>query len=73
MRELPICRTDLDRVKSYLANPAGLDVERHKIFWRGDRIEWMLARGYHRWFVREIEEGRVIWPGLGIPRTKTPT
>jgi len=67
MRELPICRADLERVKSYLGNPAALDVERKKIFWRGDRIEWILARGYHEWFMREIEEDRVIFPGLGVP------
>jgi glutathione S-transferase len=70
MRALDVCKADLERTKSYLARgPAGLDVERVKIFWRGDRLEWILARGYHRWLVREIEEGRVIWPGLGIPKT----
>ena len=63
----PLFRGDLERTKAYLANPAALDVEREKLFWRGDRIEWILARGYHEWFVKEIEEGRVIWPGLGIP------
>jgi hypothetical protein len=67
MRGLEICQGDLERVKTYLANPAGLDVERRKIFWRGDRIEWILARGFHAWFLREIEEDRVLWPGLGIP------
>jgi len=41
--------------------------ERRRIFWRGDRIEWMLARGYHGWFAGEIAAGRVLWPGLGIP------
>lgn len=59
---------DLARAKAYLANPAELDIEREKIFWRGDRIEWLLARGYHEWFMNEIEEGRVMWPGLGVPR-----
>lgn len=54
-------------MRAYLSNPAALDIERTKIFWRGERIEWLLARGYHRWFVREIEEGRVLWPGLGVP------
>jgi hypothetical protein len=69
MRALDICKADLDRLKSYLAQgPAGIDVERTKIFWRGDRLEWILARGYHRWLLREIEDGRVIWPGLAIPR-----
>jgi hypothetical protein len=67
MRELDVCARDLERVRTYLSNPAELDIERTKLFWRGERIEWVLARGYHRWFVREIEEGRVLWPGLGIP------
>jgi glutathione S-transferase len=70
MRGLDVCQADLDRVKTYLARgPAGLDVERHKIFWRGDRLEWILAKGHHRWLMREIEEGRVIWPGLAIPKS----
>lgn len=70
MRGLDACKADLDRTKSYLSQgPAGLDVERVKIFWRGDRLEWILARGYHQWFLREIEDGRVIWPGLGIPKS----
>ncbi|HKY90745.1 MAG TPA: glutathione S-transferase family protein [Nevskiaceae bacterium] len=69
MRALPIAAADIARTKAYLRESAGdADVERRKIFWRGDRIEWILARGHHAWFVREIEEGRVIWPGLGVPR-----
>lgn len=68
MRSVPVCQADLARTKRYLAETAGdPDVERRKIFWRGDRIEWVLARGYHEWFMREIVEGRVIWPGLGVP------
>jgi len=35
----------------------GLDLDNH------DR----LARGYHEWFMGEIEAGRVLWPGLGVP------
>ena len=58
---------DLARTKAYLAVPSSMDIEREKIFWRGDRIEWILARGYHAWFIKEIEEGRVLWPELGIP------
>jgi glutathione S-transferase len=41
---------------------ANTSFERTRIFWRGDRIEWLLARGFHDWFMREIESGRVIWP-----------
>jgi glutathione S-transferase len=68
MRETEICRADLARLRAYLAaGTLGVGIERRKIFWRGDRIEWMLARGYHGWFMKEIEEGRVMWPGLGLP------
>lgn len=66
-RALPSFARDMARVKEYLADPASMDLERRKIFWRGDRIEWILARGYHHWFLEEIEEGRVLWPDLGIP------
>ena len=67
MRGIEICRADLERARIYLADIGARNLERRKIFWRGDRIEWVLARGYHDWFVREIREGRVIWPGLGVP------
>lgn len=66
-RALPLFAKDMARVKKYLADPPSMDLERRKIFWRGDRIEWILARGYHHWFLKEIEEGRVLWPELGIP------
>jgi hypothetical protein len=67
MRGLPICAADVERAKSYLAALKTHDLERDKIFWRGDRIEWLLARGFHGWFAKEIEERRVLWPGLDIP------
>lgn len=68
MRALQLCKDDVQRTKHYLQSIAGSnDVERRKIFWRGDRIEWILARGYHEWFLKEIREERVLWPGLGIP------
>ena len=67
MREIAICGADLDRARTYVASIGDRNLERNKIFWRGDRIEWVLARGYHDWFMGEIEAGRVMWPGLGIP------
>jgi glutathione S-transferase len=70
MRALDVCARDLERVRKFLSNPTAIDVERKKIFWRGDRIEWILARGFHGWFVKEIEEDRVLWPGLGIPKPR---
>jgi glutathione S-transferase len=36
--------------------------ERERIFWRGDRIEWLLARGFDDWFFSEIRAGRTLWP-----------
>jgi glutathione S-transferase len=68
LRAHPVLAADLTRVKTFLgAFLGGTTHERTKIFWRGDRIEWMLARGQHEWLLREIREDRVIWPGLGIP------
>jgi glutathione S-transferase len=69
LRSIPVFAADVERAKAF----SGVFVEssaheRRKIFWRGDRIEWLLARGFHRWLIREIEEGRVLWPGLGVPR-----
>jgi glutathione S-transferase len=67
MRALPICVADLQRARDFVADLKTRDVERRRIFWRGDRIEWMLARGFHAWFFKEIEEGRVLWPGPALP------
>jgi glutathione S-transferase len=67
LRGVEACRADLQRARAFMSNLEKQNFERVKIFWRGDRIEWMLARGYHKWFMGEIEAGRTIWPGLGIP------
>ncbi|MBT8468094.1 MAG: glutathione S-transferase family protein [Deltaproteobacteria bacterium] len=67
-RSTPIFANDLARTRTFMSNPASFEgVERNKIFWRGDRIEWILARGYHDWFMKEIQEGRVLWPAIGVP------
>jgi glutathione S-transferase len=70
MRALDICKADLGRARDYVKNLDEQDGERVKIFWRGDRVEWVLARGFQGWFMKEIEEDRVIWPGLGLPPPK---
>jgi glutathione S-transferase len=67
MRTLRICIADLQRTRDYVAHIEDLDLERRRIFWRGDRIEWILARGFHPWFFKEIHEGRVLWPGPALP------
>jgi glutathione S-transferase len=68
MRTLPICASDLRRARDFVGNIKGHAVERQRIFWRGDRIEWMLARGFHNWFFKEITEGRALWPGPNLPK-----
>lgn len=67
MRALPICAADTQRARDYIASMRDKDLERKRIFWRGDRIEWILARGYHAWFFKEIDQGRVLWPGPALP------
>ena len=67
MRALPICAADLRRTRDYVVNLKDRDFERRRIFWRGDRVEWLLARGFHAWFFDEIRQDRVAWPGLPLP------
>ncbi len=67
MRALPVCAADLRRARDYVVGLKDRDVERRKIFWRGDRVEWMLARGFHAWFFDEIKQNRVAWPGPALP------
>lgn len=69
----PLFAADLDRLRKFL-KAFGKDegFERNRIFWRGDRIEWLLANGFHRWFLEEIEQGRVLWPGTGAARLQGP-
>jgi len=52
-------RRTLEFVKAIGTNTG---LERTKIFWRGDRIEWLLSRGFHDWFFDEIKAGRTLWP-----------
>jgi glutathione S-transferase len=72
MRALPICAADLKRARSYVVNLQDRDIEKRRIFWRGDRIEWMLARSFHAWFFNEIKEDRVAWPGPALPAPMEP-
>lgn len=62
MLALPITRTDLERLREYMPHREERGLEMNKIAWRGDRLEWLLSRGFHEWLVGEIEADRVIWP-----------
>jgi glutathione S-transferase len=68
LRSVPVFAADLERTKAFVGQFVGGGAhERKKIFWRGERVEWVLARGFHEWMMREINEDRVLWPGLGVP------
>ncbi len=63
----PVVIADLDRLRAWLkALPGSEGFERDRLFWRGDRIEWLLANGFHRWLLGEIEQGRVLFPGTTL-------
>lgn len=62
LRSDPLFQTDAARTAAGLQSMSDLSHERTKIAWRGDRIEWILAKGYHEWFYNEIQQDRVIWP-----------
>jgi len=67
MRALPICQGDVERARDYFHRLTEMDIEKVRIFWRGDRIEWILANGFCDWFFNEIAEERVLWPGANLP------
>jgi glutathione S-transferase len=62
LRQLDVCRADLERTQAFLRGLGPTLQRPARIVWRGDRIEWMLARGFHDWFFAEIRAGRIGWP-----------
>lgn len=65
MRALPVVQADLAHVKQNVAEklaPGASPYEAEKVVWRGDRIEWLLAQGFHDWFRSEILAGRAVVP-----------
>jgi glutathione S-transferase len=69
VRALPLFAADLERTRAWLVQSGAAEgaaaAEPPRVVWRGDRIEWLLAHGYHDWFVEEIRAGRVGWPKRG--------
>lgn len=65
MRTLPCVRSDLDYVRrsameKFASGASPYEAER--VVWRGDRIEWLLARGFQEWFWSELASGRAVVP-----------
>jgi glutathione S-transferase len=62
LRSHPLGAEDVARARDWLQAAARTGLKADKIVWRGDRIEWMLSRGFDDWFFGEIHAGRVGWP-----------
>ena len=60
MRSLDVCRADLERTRAFLG--AAVLQRPARVVWRGDRIEWMLAHGFHEWLIAEVRADRIAWP-----------
>jgi glutathione S-transferase len=63
IRNHPIFLADSRKTAAFLKEGRHLSHERRKLFWSGDRLEWLISRGFHGWLVREIEAGRTAFPG----------
>ena len=63
MRTHPVFVADIRRTGAFLKELKHLTHERRRLFWSGDRLEWLLSRGFHQWLVGEIEAGRAVFPG----------
>lgn len=63
MRTHPVFAADAQRTLAFLRELKHLTHERRKLFWSGDRMEWLLSRGFHRWFAGGIDAGRAVSPG----------
>src|SRR5436190_770964 len=62
MRAHPVFANDAKRTAAVVKAAQGAPRRRRPIFWSGDRIEWLFARGFHSWFASEIEAGLVRLP-----------
>jgi glutathione S-transferase len=62
MRTHPVFAADAKRTAAFVSELKTTSVERRKLFWSGERIEWLLARGFHDWFFGEIAAGRAMFP-----------
>jgi glutathione S-transferase len=62
MRHHPVFANDRKRTSAFLKTLSSSNHERKRLFWSGDRLEWLFARGFHDWFAAEIRAGRVTFP-----------
>ena len=62
MRKHSVFTADARRTAVFMKSLKNTTHERHRLFWSGERIEWLMAGGFHRWFLDEIESGRAAFP-----------
>jgi len=63
LRAHPVFRADARRTATFLKDLVQADAhERRRICWRGDRLEWLFARGFFDWFAGEVRGGRAFFP-----------
>jgi glutathione S-transferase len=59
MREHPVFAVDRKRTAAFLKTLATSNHERRRLFWSGDRLEWLMSQGFHDWFAAEAKADRV--------------
>jgi hypothetical protein len=62
LRQHPVFAHDRRRTAEFLKQLDSGSHERRRLFWSGDRLEWLLSRGFYGWFAREIADDRVAYP-----------
>jgi glutathione S-transferase len=62
LRAHSVFAADARRTAAFLKTLKQSSHERKRLFWSGNRIEWLLASGFHRWLIAEIEAGRAVFP-----------
>ncbi|NJO13456.1 MAG: hypothetical protein HC872_08325 [Gammaproteobacteria bacterium] len=62
MRRHPVFIADRRRTAAFLKTFRNGAHERQRLFWSGERLEWLLARGFHDWLIAEIRAGRAAFP-----------
>jgi glutathione S-transferase len=62
MRSHPVFANDRRRTEQFLEVVPTSNHERRKLFYSGDRMEWLFSRGFHDWFHHEIQAGRAAFP-----------
>ncbi len=62
MRKHPLFKQDAKRTMTFIKSMSDQSHETTKIFWRGDRLEWLLANGYHDWLSHYYaKQSKSIW------------